>query len=164
VTLVLGIDPGSKFTGYGLVAKEKGRLIMVSAGRIRTKAGAPLPVRLREVYEGLQDVLTRHSPDIVSVEDVFFAKNVRSAVRLGHVRGVALLAAANAGLEVAEYPPASIKCAVVGYGQADKKQVCLMVRQILRVKEELPEDAADALAAAICHLSQTPALLKETKS
>ncbi len=158
MTLVLGIDPGSQFTGYGLVAKEGSRLKYVDAGRIRTKSGAPLATRLRQVYEGLLEVVHEHSPDSVSVEDIFFAKNVRSATRLGHVRGVALLAAAVADLEVHEYPPASIKMAVVGYGRADKAQVALMVRKILHTDRDLSEDASDALAAAICHLNQTPAL------
>ncbi|MDY6851152.1 MAG: crossover junction endodeoxyribonuclease RuvC [Thermodesulfobacteriota bacterium] len=156
--LALGIDPGSKFTGYGLVAKEGSRLRFIAAGRISTKAGAPLSERLNQVFTGLRRVIRRYSPDMAAVEDIFFAKNVRSAVRLGHVRGVALLAAAEAGLPVSEYSPATIKMAVVGYGQADKSQVGLMVKKILGLDHDLTEDAADALAAAICHLNQTPAL------
>lgn len=163
MTIVLGIDPGSKFTGYGLVAKDGTKLRLVAAGRIATHASAPLSHRLGQVFAGLEEVLQQFAPDVVSVEDIFFAKNVRSAVRLGHVRGVAFLAAARAGLEVFEYPPATIKQAVVGYGRADKKQVGLMVKQILGVKGELAEDAADALAAAICHLCRTPALLGPAK-
>jgi len=158
VPLALGIDPGSKFTGYGLVAKEGSRLHFIAAGRIATKASAPLSERLNQVFTGLRQVIRRYSPDMAVVEDIFFAKNVRSAVRLGHVRGVALLAAAEAGLPVSEYSPATIKMAVVGYGQADKDQVGLMVKKILGLDHDLTEDAADALAAAICHLNQTPAL------
>lgn len=156
--LALGIDPGSKFTGYGLVAKEGSRLRFIAAGRISTKTSAPLSERLNQVFTGLRQVIRQYSPDIAAVEDIFFAKNVRSAVRLGHVRGVALLAAAEAGLTVSEYSPATIKMAVVGYGQADKSQVGLMVKKILGLDHDLTEDAADALAAAICHLNQTPAL------
>lgn len=153
--VILGIDPGSKYTGYGLVAKEGSRLTFVAAGRIGTKATAPLSQRLHQVFVGLQDVIRQYSPDMVAVEDIFFAKNVRSAVRLGHVRGVALLSAAGAGLPVHEYPPASIKLAVAGYGQAEKAQIVLMVKQILGVQDrDLSEDAADALAVAICHLNQ----------
>ena len=156
--LALGIDPGSKVTGYGLVHKEGSRLRMVAAGTIPTRLKAPLAQRLRQVFEGLQEVIERYSPDMVAVEDVFYAKNVRSAVRLGHVRGVALLAGAAVGLPVYEYPPAVIKMAVVGYGQADKVQVGLMVRKLLGIDEDLSEDSTDALAVAICHLNQTQAL------
>jgi len=158
VPVALGIDPGSKFTGYGLAAREGTRLRFIAAGRIPAKTREPLPVRLRQIFEGLQKIINQYSPDLVAVEDVFFAKNVRSAVRLGHVRGVVLLAAAQAGLPVYEYSPAIIKLAVVGYGQAEKKQVNLMVKNILGLDDDLAEDASDALAAAICHLNQTPAL------
>lgn len=159
MTIVLGIDPGTKTTGFGLVAKNGSRLKLIEAGAINTKVSAPLAVRLAQVYQGLTQILDRHSPDSVSVEDLFFAKNARSASRLGHVRGVALLAAAMAGLDVYEYPPASIKMSVVGYGRADKQQVALMVKQLLNTREKFALDATDALAAAICHLNQTPALL-----
>ncbi len=160
--LALGIDPGSRFTGYGLVSREGSRLKYVAAGRISTKPKAPLPERLLQVADGLREVIGRYSPDEAAVEDIFYAKNVRSAIRLGHVRGVALCAAASAGLPVYEYPPAEIKLAVAGYGQAEKSQVCLMVRSILGIKDELAEDASDALAAAICHLNKT-SLLKVNK-
>ncbi|MEW5724664.1 MAG: crossover junction endodeoxyribonuclease RuvC [Thermodesulfobacteriota bacterium] len=158
--LVLGIDPGTKFTGWGLVAAEGSRLRLVAAGRISARAKAPLAERLRQVYVGLRDIIKEHSPDVAAVEDVFYAKNVRSAVRLGHVRGVALLAAAEAGLEVFEYPPAEIKMSVVGYGRAEKDQVGLMVRHLLGIKTKLTEDAADALAAAVCHAHRSPDLPK----
>ena len=162
--MVLGIDPGSRHTGWGLAARDGSRLRLIDAGRISTTTGAPLADRLRQVFEGLTAVIREHRPDEASVEDVFYAKNVRSAIRLGHVRGVALLAAASAGLSVHEYPPASIKMAVVGYGRADKAQVGLMIRKLLNVRTELPEDASDALAAAVCHLLQTPALLKGARA
>lgn len=158
MSVVLGIDPGSKFTGYGLVAKDRTGFRLVQANRIATDPSAPLPKRLHQVYQGLQEVIHRYDPDAVAVEDIFFAKNVRSAVRLGHVRGVVLLAAAEAGLPVYEYSPAAIKMAAVGYGRADKRQVGLMVKQLLRIREELAEDTSDALATAICHLNRTPQL------
>ncbi|MFH1134895.1 MAG: crossover junction endodeoxyribonuclease RuvC [Pseudomonadota bacterium] len=154
--LVLGIDPGSKYTGWGLVAKNGSRLCLTAAGRISARKTDPLAERLNQIFQGLTQVILEFKPDFAAVEDIFFAKNVRSAVRLGHVRGVALLAAAAAGLPVFEYSPATIKMAVVGYGRADKAQVGLMVSRLLSVGNDLAEDAADACAAAICHLHQTP--------
>ena len=156
--IILGIDPGSKCTGYGLVSREGSRLRYVAAGHVTTRANAPLAARLHQVFECLQDIISQYAPDEVAVEDIFFAKNVRSAIRLGHVRGVALLAAAAAGLPVFEYPPASIKMAVAGYGRAEKHQVGLMVKSILNLDHNPQEDAADALAAAICHCNQPPEL------
>jgi crossover junction endodeoxyribonuclease RuvC len=154
----MGVDPGSRYTGWGLVVKESGRLSLLEAGRIAAKADAPLAERLHRVYEGLREVLGRHQPEQVSIEDIFYARNVKTAVRLGHVRGVALLAAAESRLPVFEYSPAAIKMAVVGYGRADKSQVALMIGKILNVKGGLPEDATDAVAAAVCHLHRIPAL------
>ena len=156
--LVLGIDPGSKFTGWGVVAKNGSRLCLTAAGRISARKIDPFAERLNQVFQGLTKVINDYKPDFAAVEDVFYAKNVRSAVRLGHVRGVALLAAAAAGIPVFEYSPAAIKMAVVGYGRADKAQVGLMVSKLLSTKADLEEDAADACAAAICHLHQTPVL------
>jgi crossover junction endodeoxyribonuclease RuvC len=158
VTLALGIDPGSRITGYGLVASEGSRLTFLAADCIKTNAKAPLAQRLGQVYTGLVEVIRSHTPEVVAVEDIFYAKNVRSAAVLGHVRGVALLAAAISGLEVFEYAPAQTKVAVAGYGRADKAQVALMVKQILGIRGNLQPDASDALAVAICHLNQTPAL------
>lgn len=154
----MGIDPGSKVTGYGLVESRGSRLHLIAAGTIRARVRAPLAERLRQVFEGLTEIIARYSPETVAVEDIFYAKNVRSAVRLGHVRGVALLAGAAAGLPIFEYTPAQIKMAVAGYGRAEKRQVGLMVRELVGVDDDLAEDAADAVAAAICHLNQTPAL------
>ena len=156
--LVLGVDPGSRHTGYGLVAKDGSRLRLVAAGRISPKPRDALARRLLTVYQGLREIIAEHRPEVVSVEDIFFARNVRTAAVLGHVRGVALLAAAEAGLPVFEYPPATIKQSVVGYGRADKDQVGLMVRHLLGAGEGLAADASDGLAAAICHLHQSPAL------
>ena len=152
--VALGIDPGSKITGYGLVGKDGPRLRLINAGQIKTSQRAPLPERLNQIYIRLQEVISEYSPDEVAVEDIFYAKNVRSAIRLGHVRGVALLAAAAADLPVYEYPAATIKMAVVGYGQANKEQVNLMVKHILNVDMDLSTDTSDALATAICHINQ----------
>jgi crossover junction endodeoxyribonuclease RuvC len=151
--VVLGIDPGSRFTGFGLVTRERASTRLVAAGRIAARAKDPLPDRLLIVYRGLMEIIGEYQPTVAAVEDVFFAKNVRSAIRLGHARGVALLAAAQAGLSVFEYPPATVKTAVVGYGRATKDQVGLMVRQMLGIYQPLAEDAADALAVALCHLN-----------
>ena len=151
---VLGIDCGTEYTGYGVVellADE--RLLCVACGAIKVPAREPMPVRLSRISRRLQELIAEHRPDRVALEDVFYALNVKSALKLGQVRGVAMLAAATAGLEVAEYSPLSIKSAVVGYGKAEKHQVQQMVTRLLNL-DQVPEpaDAADALAIAICHL------------
>jgi crossover junction endodeoxyribonuclease RuvC len=151
---VLGIDCGTEYTGYGLVELLKDeRLICLDCGAIKLSPRDPLPSRLSSIYQRLEDLITEHKPDRVAIEDVFYAVNVKSALKLGQVRGVAMLVAARAGLEVSEYSPLSIKSAVVGYGKAEKHQVQQMVTRLLKL-EEVPEppDAADALAIAICHL------------
>ena len=152
--IVLGIDPGTAVTGYGIVKGDRAlppRLI--ECGVIRTKPRDPLASRLQEIYEGVSELIKRHRPDALSVEDVFYARNVRTTVVLGHARGVILLAAANARLEIAEYPPAEIKKAVVGTGAATKEQVQFMVTRILRLKSPpQPSDAADGVAAALAHI------------
>ena len=151
---VLGIDCGTEFTGYGIV--ELGpddRLLCITCGAIKVSSREPMPIRLSQISRRLEELIAEHHPDRVAIEDVFYAVNVKSALKLGQVRGVAMLAAATAGLEVAEYAPLSIKSAVVGYGKAEKHQVQHMVARLLNLNE-LPEppDAADALAIAICHL------------
>ncbi|MBW2621714.1 MAG: crossover junction endodeoxyribonuclease RuvC [Deltaproteobacteria bacterium] len=158
--MTLGIDPGSRVTGYGLVEKDGPRLSLVAAGQIKTQTRTSLPERLIEIYAELQKVIREYSPDEAAVEDVFFAKNVKSAIRLGHARGVVLLAAAEAGLKVFEYPATTIKLSVVGYGHADKNQVSLMVKQLLKTKREFSLDTTDALSVAICHAHQNPALVR----
>ncbi|MBW2062741.1 MAG: crossover junction endodeoxyribonuclease RuvC [Deltaproteobacteria bacterium] len=163
MTVALGIDPGSKVTGYGLVTKEGPELKFVAAGFIKADRRAPLPDRLNQIFCGLQEIIKRHAPDEVAVEDIFYAKNVRSAIRLGHMRGVALLAAAAADLPVYEYASTAIKMAVVGYGRATKDQVNLMVKHLLKTDQDLSPDASDALAAAICHLNQNPLLSREKR-
>ena len=149
--LVLGIDPGTAVTGYGIVCKDgRNPLTLVECGVIRTKPRDALAQRLTEIHEGVLELIRRHKPDILSIEDIFYAKNVRTTVVLGHARGVILLAAAKAGMEIHEYPPAEIKKAVAGTGAATKLQVQFMVTRLLRLKSApQPSDAADGVAAAL---------------
>src|SRR3954468_19059358 len=151
--VVLGVDPGTAVTGYGVVARTgDGAVSLLECGVIRTHPRAPLPERLRDIYEGIAEVVSRAAPSVLAVESVFYAKNVRTSVVLGHARGVVLLAAALRGLTVAEYPPAEVKSAVVGAGAATKDQVGYMVQRLLRLKEPpKPHDAADGVALALCH-------------
>ena len=152
--IILGIDPGTACTGYGVVRGGGGAVpSLVECGVIRTKAKDPLPARLREIYEGIRELLQRHAPDAVSVEDVFYARNVRTTVVLGHARGVILLAAEQSGVAVNEYAPSEIKKAVVGTGAATKEQVQFMLTRLLRLKTvPQPTDAADGIAAALACL------------
>lgn len=152
--IVLGIDPGTASTGYGVVKGDGlGLVSLVECGVIRTHAREALALRLREIYDGVNEVIARHRPDALCVEDVFFAKNVRTTVVLGHARGVVLLAGQQAGLVIHELPPAEIKKAVVGTGRATKEQVQFMVARILRLKSvPQPTDAADGVAAALAYL------------
>ena len=162
---VFGIDCGTECTGYGVVdldtRSREPRLRAIAAGGIILSKRDTLSVRLARVYAELSTLIAMHQPQVVAVEEVFFSANAKSALKLGHVRGVALLAAANLGLPVAEYAPLSVKSSVVGYGLAKKEQVQFMVARLLQLERE-PEsqDAADALAIAICHIhtAQTLAL------
>lgn len=162
---VFGIDCGTEITGFGVVDSDDSgslnRVVCIAAGAIRLPRSKALPVRLAEAYHSLSAEMERWRPEVVAIEEVFYSVNAKSALKLGQVRGVALLAAAQRGLPVAEYAPLSIKSSVVGYGLAKKEQVQFMVARLLNLPE-LPEpaDAADALAIAICHLhtAQTLAL------
>lgn len=151
---VLGIDCGTECTGYGVVELcPEGRLVCLACGAIRLAPREPLPARLAAIARRLSTIIEDHHPDHVAIEDVFYALNVKSALKLGQVRGVAMFAAASAGLEVAEYAPLAIKSAVVGYGRAEKQQVQHMVTRLLNLAQvPEPPDVADALAIAICHL------------
>ena len=150
---IFGIDPGSERTGYGCVERSGGRHQLVLCGSLAAPASATFPERLKYIHAGLAALIDECRPDCVAVESIFYAKNVRSALKLGHARGVALLAASEAGLCVFEYAPTEVKRAVVGYGRADKPQVAQMVRALLRVESiKGPLDVSDALAVAICHL------------
>lgn len=149
--LVLGVDPGTATTGYGLVRERASRLEALDWGIITTAKDSPLAARLLLIYGGLGDLIRAHRPEAVAVEELFFNRNVRSALAVGQARGVALLAAAAAGLPVLEYTPPQVKQAVTGYGGADKAQMQAMVKMILGLGETpRPDDAADALAVAIC--------------
>ena len=156
---IFGIDPGSRRTGYGCIASDGSRHRLIVCGTIAAPPSALLPDRLLAIHAGLRALIAEHRPDCVAVEDIFHARNVRSALLLGHARGVALLAASESGVPVVAYTPAEIKRAVVGYGRAEKRQVQSMVRLLLRLDAPpSPHDVADALAVAICHLhSRVPA-------
>lgn len=147
---ILGVDPGSRITGYGVIEVRGPRVAHVASGAIRCQPVA-LAERLEVIHAALADVLATQHPDEVAVESVFVRRNVNSALVLGHARGVALLALAQAGLEVHEYAPAQIKSAIVGNGRAEKRQVQYLVRALLGLREPLQPDAADALAIALCH-------------
>jgi crossover junction endodeoxyribonuclease RuvC len=150
---VLGVDPGSIKSGYGLIEESQKKLQTIDFGAIYTHPKDPFPARLLEIKRGLEQVITRYQPQVLALEDVFFAKNVKSALKLGHARGVILVTAMEAGLEIVEYAPLEIKQAVVGYGRADKYQIQQMVKILLGLQDiPQPEDAADALAVAICHI------------
>ena len=154
--LVLGVDCGTQRTGYGVIESDGGGHRLVASGVIRTKTGDPFEARLHEIARGLREVIARHAPAAAAVEQVFYAANVRTALKLAHVRGVALLAIAEAGLELGEYSPLEIKTSVVGYGQAAKRQVQVMVQSLLGLDSMIEsEDACDALAVAICHATHS---------
>ena len=156
---VLGIDCGTERTGYGVIASDGREHRLVAAGVIRTRTDSPFQERLLEIARGLRDVIREHQPEAVAVEQVFHAANTKTALKLAHVRGVALLAAAEAGLELGEYSPLEIKSSVVGYGRAEKSQVQKMVGSLLHLDQPLTsEDASDALAAAICHATKQSVL------
>jgi crossover junction endodeoxyribonuclease RuvC len=149
---IFGVDPGSRRTGYGCIETSGSRHRLIACGALSAPADAPLAERLHTVHGGLVRLLQAHRPDVVALEDLFYARNARSALILGHVRGVAMLAAAEAGLAAAEYSPAEVKRAVVGYGRADKQQVQQMVTLLLGLDTPpSPLDASDALAVAVCH-------------
>jgi len=151
---VMGIDCGSQYTGFAIVEQEAAEeLHCVAMGVVRLSTRDPLEVRLLRIFQELSELIGAHRPEVVAIEDVFHAANAKSALKLGHVRGVAMLAAAQAGLPVVAYAPLSVKSAVVGYGRAEKSQVQMMVTRLLKL-EAVPEppDVADALAIAICHL------------
>lgn len=152
---ILGIDPGSRATGYGVIEKKGNRLYYVTCGVIRLSDKNSFSGRLKIIFDGLCEVIDSHKPAVAAVEDVFVAANPRTALKLGHARGVAVLAALHNGLQVHDYTPRMVKQAVVGYGNADKNQVQQMVRVLLQLSASPSADAADALAVAMCHANQT---------
>lgn len=149
---ILGIDPGTGILGFGVIEVVRGKTTLVDAGVVRTPAHTPLDERLVEIYESLQDVIKQTQPDEMSIEKLFFARNVTTAISVSHARGVAMLAGKQAGLTIYEYTPMQIKQGITGYGGATKKQMQEMVRVILNLKETpKPDDCADAIAAALLH-------------
>ncbi|MFN8571657.1 MAG: crossover junction endodeoxyribonuclease RuvC [Gemmatimonadaceae bacterium] len=160
--LILGVDPGTAITGYGLVRGDAlGPYTLLECGVIRTHPGDSLSARLSEIHRGICEIIARHQPAALAVEDIFYGKNVRTTVTLGHARGVILLAGQQAGLPIHEFPPASVKKSIVGAGAATKEQVQFMVARLLRLKAApAPSDAADGVAVAICGLMQSSPLAR----
>ena len=157
---IFGIDPGSERTGYGCIDSSGSRHRLVTCGIVSAPARSTFPERLFAIHSGLQSLLVEHRPECVAIENVFFAKNVRSALKLGHARGIALLAASQASIPVVEYSPAEIKRAVVGYGRAEKQQVQAMMKLLLGLETvPSPHDVADALAVAVCHIHNSSNVL-----
>jgi crossover junction endodeoxyribonuclease RuvC len=150
--VVLGIDPGARRTGYAVIEAVEDRVVIRESGYLSTSPKSPFHQRLREIYQGLSGVVARFRPDEMAVEDVFVKKNVRVALRMGHVRGVTLLVAALHNVPVGEYTPGEIKQAIVGSGAASKEQVKFMVTALLKMTDNPTEDEADALAVALCHV------------
>lgn len=149
---ILGIDPGYAILGWGVIDMKGNHFKVVDYGAVTTEAKTDMPDRLKILYNSLMDIIVQYEPDVASIEELFFNTNAKTAILVGQARGVAVLACANSGLEIDEYTPLQIKQALVGYGRAEKKQVQLMVKTILNLKEiPKPDDTADALAAAICH-------------
>lgn len=152
---VLGVDPGSRRTGYGVVEKQGNRFHCVLHGHVAPRSSLTLAEKLLHIAREVGEVIDRVAPDCVVVEEAFYSLNVRSTLVLGHVRGALMVAAAQRGIEVAEYSPREIKLSIAGRGSATKEQVAFMVRRVLGLSGELQADAADALAGAVCHLSRT---------
>ena len=163
---VLGVDPGSRITGYGLLEERNREISFIEAGLVKPPEKMPFSQKIHRIFQGLVEILDRCAPDAVAVEDLFYAKNARSSLKLGHARGAALIAAGQHNIPVFEYTPLEIKKSVVGYGRADKEQVRSMVNIMLRLTKQVPLDASDALAAAICHINSArlSALKQKTPS
>jgi crossover junction endodeoxyribonuclease RuvC len=150
---VLGIDPGSQSTGYGIIDQDEARYIVRAFGTIKPSRRLPFHLKLNAIALKVGEIIAAHSPDEVAIESPFYAQNIKTAIALGQVRGAVLVAVASTGRPLAEYSALEIKKAVTGYGQAEKQQVNTMVKALLNVEEEVENDASDALAAAICHLN-----------
>jgi crossover junction endodeoxyribonuclease RuvC len=153
---ILGVDPGSNVTGYGMISSDGEESSLIESGVIEPDSHATLPEKLREIFEGLVKVIENHRPRQFAIEEAFYSKNAKSALIMGQARGVAILAASKSGIPIGEYSPKEVKCAIVGTGNASKSQVQFMVKKLLRLKEPpQPLDAADALAVALCHAQRT---------
>jgi len=152
---ILGVDPGSRITGFGVIEVQGNRFRHIDNGIVKPKSADALPLKLQSIYQGLGEIIKEYAPDALSIEQVFMAQNPRSALILGHARGSAIVAGTNAGLDIFEYSALQVKSAVVGYGRASKQQVQHMVKTLLNLPEVAQEDAADALAVAICHANSS---------
>ncbi|MCI4624700.1 MAG: crossover junction endodeoxyribonuclease RuvC [Candidatus Magnetoovum sp. WYHC-5] len=152
--VVIGIDPGSIVCGYGVLQSRGRNIIYITSGDIRLPKTAPLPIRLKHLYEGLTEVVEMYKPDEAVIEKIFYSKGVTSALNLGHARGVAMLCVSKVGIPVIEYSSLEVKKAVTGYGRADKVQVMEMVKRILNKTDRLTQDSGDALALALCHIQR----------
>lgn len=153
---ILGVDPGTSVTGWGVVESYGSTMRHIANGCIRTQAKDPLPIRLEKIFRELSKVIILHQPQQASVEAIFVAKNAQSALKLGHARGAAITAISNQGVLVNEYSALQVKKSVVGYGRAEKHQMQEMIRILLCMKKTVPQDAADALASAVCHINNLP--------
>ena len=151
--LVLGVDPGSRVTGYGLVEKENNQMTCIHAGTISSPAKLPFYERIHKIFQSMVEIMNHYRPQEMAIEDIFFAKNVKSSLKLGHARGAVLIAAVQCGIKIFDYTPLEIKKSTVGYGRATKEQVRSMVQLILNLKDTPNLDTSDALATAICHLN-----------
>ena len=161
---VIGIDPGTAITGWGVVEGDGNQLTMVAYGAVTTPAGTPLPQRLQTIYQELTEIIQTWQPETAAIEELFFSKNAKTALAVGHGRGAAMLALANAGLTIVEYKPLEIKQAITGHGGADKQQMQQMVKLLLELDDiPRPDDAADGLAVAICHLHSARLRLLENQ-
>lgn len=150
--IILGVDPGSNVTGYGLISSYGEKSTLIESGVIELSHNASLPEKLKEIFEGLMKIIKGHQPNQFAIEQAFYSKNARSALIMGEARGAAILAAAKSSIPIGEYSPKEVKCAIVGTGSASKSQVQFMVQKLLKLKEPpQPSDAADALAVALCH-------------
>lgn len=162
---VIGIDPGTAITGWGIIEGDGNDLALVAGGVITTPAGTPLPQRLQTIYHELTAIIEQWQPETAALEDLFFSKNAKTALAVGHGRGAAMLALANANLSIAEYKPLEVKQALTGHGGADKRQMQQMVKLLLALDDiPRPDDAADALAVAICHFHSARLRLLERSS
>jgi len=151
--IVLGVDPGSRVTGYGIIEKRHNEISYVHSGYIRSSGKTPFYNRIHNIFQSMVKIMDEYRPTEMAIEDMFYAKNVQSSLKLGHARGAVLIAAVQSGLRIFEYTPLEIKKSVVGYGRASKEQVRSMVQMILKLGESLGLDTSDALAAAICHMN-----------
>ena len=151
--LVLGVDPGSLVTGYGLVEKKGNQMTCVHLGAITSARHVPFYERIHKIFQSMVDIMTHYQPQEMAIEDMFYAKNVQSSLKLGHARGAVLIAAVQCGVQIFEYTPLEIKKSIVGYGRASKEQVRAMVQIMLKLKNKPNLDISDALATAICHLN-----------